>query len=682
MPDSIPPTPLASQLLPPQLLPPMSHSPHRSTPVALSSLRWGWRGAGILVAALCLGSPASLVGLEVEPAQAQSTVAQLARIESWQFDPTSGRLEISTQGATRPSLFVLQNPDRVVLDFPNTRLGLEPQTTPYSGRVESVRAGQMTDTTTRFVLALAPGQSIALNQLQLETANAQRWAVQFLPVGSPNAAPSSVAGSSPTSLLPPPPLSTPQLAPPLLTPPPAPPAPRPAPPLATLPPASLVPPALLTPPFAGGQVQIQSLSSTPDGFLVRTTGPANATVRRVPDPDRIVVDLLNTTLSSALTQRSLTVNQLGVRTLRAGQFEPTVARVVLDVDSTVGDWEARYDAQLGGLKIAPAGGASQASLIPDAPSNYSGPLATIQAVQLLGDQLTISGDGFLFYRSGWDPDSGAYRITVRPARLPNSLPDPGLPPNGPVDRIRFVQETPETVTILVQPVEDFNVVEPNPGQGSRRITLQLQSLDGSPLASPGLSLPGLSSPTIPAQPVPGQVVVAIDPGHGGRDPGAIGVGGIQEKLVNMEIARRVTQRLEAAGYGVIMTRTDDREVLLQPRVDQAVRSNATIFVSIHTNALDRSGVRGIETYYLKPDSESLATTLHRAIVAGSGAPDREVRRARFFVVRETPVGMPSVLLELGYLTNPEEGRLLATPEYQDRLAQAITDGILAYLGNR
>ncbi|NJO85831.1 MAG: N-acetylmuramoyl-L-alanine amidase [Synechococcaceae cyanobacterium RM1_1_27] len=508
--------------------------------------------------------------------------------------------------------------------------------------------------------------------------------MQFLPVGSPNALPSSGGGSSsasfPASLLPLPPLSTPQLAP-LTTPPPAT-SSRPAPPLASLPPAQLSPPAPLTPPFTGGQVQVQALSTTSDGFLVRTTGPANATVRRVPDPDRIVVDLLNTTLSSALTQRSLTVNQWGVSTLRAGQFEPTVARVVLDVDSTVGDWEARYDAQLGGLKIGPAGGSSQASLIPDAPSNYSGPLATIQAVQLLGDQLTISGDGFLFYRSGWDPDSGAYRITVRPARLPNSLPDPGLPANGPVDRIRFVQETPETVTILVQPAEDFNVVEPNPGQGSRRITLQLQSLDGSPLASPALSLPSLSSSPPPAQPVPGQVVVAIDPGHGGRDPGAIGVGGIQEKLVNMEIARGVTQRLEAAGYGVIMTRTDDREVLLQPRVDQAVQSNATIFVSIHTNALDRSGVRGIETYYLKPDSESLATTLHQSIVAGSGAPDREVRRARFFVVRETPVGMPSVLLELGYLTNPEEGRLLATSEYQDRLAQSIADGIVTYLRNR
>lgn len=662
MPDFTPPDPRPSQPLKP--------------PILTQLLRdwWGW---GMVAAALCLGSGWA------EPASAQtpltqSTVPQLAQIDTWQFDPSLGRLEITTQGATRPLLFVLQNPDRVVLDFPNTRLGSEPQTLRYGSQVQSVRTGQMTATIARFVLTMAPGQSINLDQLQLETANPQRWAVQFLSnrngsgspalpaLGSPSGdrSSSTVAplGSLPGSN--PPPLATPAPSP-LLTPPPR-----------------------LAPPFAGGQVQIQSLAATSDGFLVRTSGPTQATVRRVPDPDRIVVDLLNTTLSSGVTQRSLAVNQLGVRTLRVGQFEPTVARVVLDVDPTAGDWEARYDSQLGGLKIVPAGGSSQASLTPDPPmGGATGPLATMQAVQLLGDQLTISADGFLFYRSGWDPDTGAYRITVRPARLPASLPDPGLPPNGPVDRIRFVQDSPDTVTILVQPAQDFNVVEPNPGQGSRRITLQLQSLDGTPISPPPLNLPALNLPpateaTPPAQPVPAQGVIAIDPGHGGRDPGAIGVGGVQEKVVNLEIARRVIQRLQSSGYTVITTRTDDREILLQPRVDQAVQANATIFVSIHTNALDRSGVRGVETYYLKPDSESLATTLHQAIVAGSGAPDRGVRRARFFVVRETPVGMPSVLLELGYLTNPEEGRLLATSDYQDRLAQAIADGILAYMRNR
>jgi len=321
----------------------------------------------------------------------------------------------------------------------------------------------------------------------------------------------------------------------------------------------------------------------------------------------------------------------------------------------------------------------QASLLPDMnASGASGPLATVQSVQLQGNQLIISADGFMFYRAGWDPASGGYRISVAPARLPQSLPDPGLPANGPVERIRFVQEDARTVNILVQPSEEFNVFEPNPGQGSRRITLQLQPLN-APLP---ITQPQAPSPPQTGQFPIGQPIIAIDPGHGGRDPGAIGVDGVQEKHVVLSISKQVQQLLQERGYGVMMTRTDDREILLQPRVDMAVEANATLLVSIHANALDRSGINGIETYYLRPDSAELATTLHRSLVRATGAADRGVRRARFFMVRETPTGMPSVLLELGYLTNPTEGRKLATAEYQAILSRAIADGIEAFLRNR
>jgi N-acetylmuramoyl-L-alanine amidase len=160
------------------------------------------------------------------------------------------------------------------------------------------------------------------------------------------------------------------------------------------------------------------------------------------------------------------------------------------------------------------------------------------------------------------------------------------------------------------------------------------------------------------------------------------VDGIQEKDIVLSVAHQVQRLLQERGYGVVMTRTDDREVLLQPRVDMAVQANAALLVSIHANALDRSGIHGIETYYLRPDSAELAAILHRSLVRATGAADRGVRRARFFVVRETPVGMPSVLLELGYVTNPTEGRKLATAEYQAILARAIADGIETFLRSR
>ncbi len=591
----------------------------------------------------------SLAGAGVfspQPVQAQATTALgLSRIDRWHYDPQQGRLEVNTQGEVRPFLFVLQNPPRVVLDFPNTHFGRDPQIQTFPGRVASVQISQLTETITRFVLNLQPNQSLSLDQLQLLTAGPSRWAVQFIQTGQP-----SPAG-------------------PLFPPGSRDPAP---PPVQTLPPRS---PA----PSPSGR-QILGVFPQAEGFFIRTQGSPSTTVRRILDPDRVVVDFLNTTLSPALTQRVYTVNRLGVARLRIGQFEPTIARVVLDVDPSSGDWETRYDPQQGGIWLQPAGGAAQASLLPDLSSADSqGPLATLRSVELRGNQLIISADGFMFYRAGWDPESGGYRINVAPARLPESLPDPGLPIGGPVQRIRFVQEDARTVSILVQPAEEFNVFEPNPGQGSRRITLELRPLNAPP-PTPQPQAPGLASP--PAPKTPARTAIAIDPGHGGRDPGAIGVDGIQEKDIVLSVSHQVRSLLQERGYEVVMTRTDDREVLLQPRVDTAVRANATLLVSIHANALDRSGIHGIETYYLRPDSAELATILHRSLVRATGAADRGVRRARFFMVRETPVGMPSVLLELGYVTNPIEGRKLATPQYQAILARAIADGIETFLRNR
>ncbi|MEN9223316.1 MAG: AMIN domain-containing protein, partial [Thermostichus sp. BF3_bins_97] len=296
------------------------------------------------------------------PVQAQTATTGLSRIEQWQYSPEQGRLEVNTQGEVRPFLFILQDPPRVVLDFPNTRLGRDPQTQTFSGRVGSLQISQLTDTITRFVLHLQPDQPLSLNQLQLLTANPSRWAVQFTNAGSLSSPP-LIPSSSGSSALPP-----------LLTP----------------PPRSQAPSPPLSPPISRSGNQILEVSPQSEGFFIRTQGSPSTTVRRILDPDRVVVDFLQTSLSSALTQRAYTINRLGVSRLRIGQFEPTVARVVLDVDPSGGDWEARYDAQRGGIWIQPAGGGMQASLLPDANgSGASGPLATLQSVQLQGNQLTI-----------------------------------------------------------------------------------------------------------------------------------------------------------------------------------------------------------------------------------------------------------------------------------------------------
>lgn len=173
--------------------------------------------------------------------------------------------------------------------------------------------------------------------------------------------------------------------------------------------------------------------------------------------------------------------------------------------------------------------------------------------------------------------------------------------------------------------------------------------------------------------------VVIDAGHGGNDPGAIGTGKTQEKKVALAVSEYLQHYLENDNIQAVMTRSEDMEVLLQPRVDVANLRNADLFVSIHLNSMPpgNTNVKGIETYYTTPQSQALADTLHRYMIKELGAQDRRVRKRGLFVTRKTK--MPSVLLEIGFLSSPEEEALLTNPNYQRRVAKAIRDGIYDYL---
>ncbi len=173
--------------------------------------------------------------------------------------------------------------------------------------------------------------------------------------------------------------------------------------------------------------------------------------------------------------------------------------------------------------------------------------------------------------------------------------------------------------------------------------------------------------------------IVIDAGHGGNDPGAIGPSKTQEKEVTLAVAKYLERYLMNDQIQVAMTRSEDLEILLQPRVDVANLRNADLFISIHANSMPpgNTHVRGIETYYTTAHSKSLADTLHKYMVKELGAPDRRVRSRGLFVTRRSK--MPSVLLEIGFLSSPAEEALLSNPAYQRKVAQAIRDGIQAYL---
>ena len=167
--------------------------------------------------------------------------------------------------------------------------------------------------------------------------------------------------------------------------------------------------------------------------------------------------------------------------------------------------------------------------------------------------------------------------------------------------------------------------------------------------------------------------VVIDAGHGGFDRGGIPGQRIPEKEMTLDVAQRLKGVLTAAGYRVVMTRDSDVFVPLATRVAIANSYRNAIFVCIHFNSAKRMGAGGIETYFYSRDSLPLASAVHYFVAGGAPSPNRGVRRRGYYVLRKT--GIPAVLVECGFLTNPTEGAYAESTSYRQKLATEIAAGI-------
>src|SRR5438045_4029475 len=167
--------------------------------------------------------------------------------------------------------------------------------------------------------------------------------------------------------------------------------------------------------------------------------------------------------------------------------------------------------------------------------------------------------------------------------------------------------------------------------------------------------------------------VVIDAGHGGFDRGGIPGQRIPEKEMTLDVAQRLKTLLAASGYRVIMTRDSDVFVPLPTRVAIANSYGNAIFVCLHFNSAKRMGAGGIETYFYSRESLPLASAIHYYVAGGAPSANRGVRRRGFYVLRKT--GIPAVLVECGFLTNPTEGAYAESTSYRQKLATEIAAGI-------
>ena len=219
----------------------------------------------------------------------------------------------------------------------------------------------------------------------------------------------------------------------------------------------------------------------------------------------------------------------------------------------------------------------------------------------------------------------------------------------------------------------------------------------SPYLRPIAEVPPPPPPQpIPATPTPPSTssikpLVFLDPGHGGRETGAVNTRRrLQEKRITLDIAKRVERLLMAWGYPVRLSRTKDVTTSLQKRVIFAERRNASVFVSIHINSSPQRETTGAEVFYYATNghnslerisaSKRLGTSILNSLCQTLPTKNRGLKDGNFYVIRETT--MPAVLVEAAFITNAKESLLLTSAPYKQQVALAIAKGIDEFFGKK
>src|SRR5713226_8109658 len=379
-----------------------------------------------------------------------------------------------------------------------------------------------------------------------------------------------------------------------------------------------------------------------DGVLrvgVEATGPLQVETHVLRNPDRLVVDFLNAALR--LSGREYPVNEAGVIRIRTGQFQskPYISRVVFDLQQPVEIQVATApNSYLVTLEVRQQGPGPADVAQPSVPQ--ATPVAPgAGAVKIMG--VSFQEDG----------SAGRLAIDLIGAVFVPVKQDVSV--NGTsVVAVRAAQftATPPVTRVVVTLKRKLNYVVSR-SAGHLLVDLTTGSAQGH--------------------------TVALDAGHGGRDPGAIGPTGLREAEVVLDVAQRVRDLLSQDGVRVLMIRDNDATVELDDRTRMAREGGATVYVSIHANASTRAAVNGTETYYLTPQSLALAQMIQDELGAVLGIPSRGIRTANFIVLRDNDV--PSVLVETAYISHADDEAHLRDQEFRLEIAEAVHRAIMRFL---
>ena len=390
------------------------------------------------------------------------------------------------------------------------------------------------------------------------------------------------------------------------------------------------------------------VSSSQDKTRIVVDAKAPVTYRTMvlKNPGRVVVDIKGAWLSPQV-KRELSVSSSFVSRARVAQFDPRTVRVV--VETTVG--KDNY-------KIFPlTGGPVPGRVVLD------------------------------FGRVG--PDSAGATIALPDVKAPTKPAAPQTKPTKPTkpQTPQTKPQAPQTKPAETKPVETKPEEQQTPQDAEQAAQETAADTPGEQPATESSTDAGIAAITGLAG-----HSITIDAGHGGNDSGAIGPTGVTEKSVTLRVALALQKLLTSEGATVYMTRTTDTEVSpkgaaasdieeLQARCDVANRHNSDIFISIHMDSFTNGAAKGTTGYYYalgSKKSRDLADKVRAGVIDQIGTPSRGTQSCNFYVVKHTD--MPATLVEVAFISNPTEEKLMNSEDGVQKAAQGIADGIADFFG--
>lgn len=379
------------------------------------------------------------------------------------------------------------------------------------------------------------------------------------------------------------------------------------------------------------------------------------------NPTRVAIDLPNTILADELKNKELRVSS--TESVKIGQFEPTTARIVITTNEPQ-KYRPIYSFDLQGLLIAHDDRMGSVKLfnssteitqlkitpINDITNNILLDFSNqvVHSIKREDTKLAIN----LYNAQLYNPEE--FKKNIRSSRMPDIS----------VEKMAYQG------TRIEIPIKKDTVIDcyENLSATQLKITIKTPKEERRYETMRTFPIPKSSART-----------VILDPGHGGSDTGALRAGQA-EKDINLDIAKKTAAILISKGINVEMTRWNDATVSLQDRVEFSNSRNPAVYVSIHINSCVKPEIYGLETHYYKEPGFEVARIVHKSLISKVSSLDRGLFKSRFYVINHTEA--PSILLELGFISNDRERNALLTEERKNKSAEAIAEGIINYLNTQ